>query len=567
MSDLKPHWISRIYTRTTGQDFLGLRAVQASVMEYLMPGITTITPRARYYPFYSWLLLEYGESHPQGMSLAAFIKRREQIFGLANLAWAESSDDIANEGGLQGSTKLSRHWEAHRESGNIPLTVNDYLKARRGGFDAYAGVVQDLGLIRWQDTGTLDILPKGLRLAESFRDAVRDTQYYGNRSDFDLADAISVAVLVEYGARCHLGGLPSSSDCLPTLEALFAFDTDETRPRPVASDTSLGNMKGTLGLVLHMLQEAERPLGEDAFREATAFGLCEDYTLYQPADALRPFLAHWQMYQLREYYVYALYALWSHFLYWLRLQGPATFHQFRTHLNEAVDLAHAAGEVGLGVSSGSLDHWTLGEWLTQLLDASSIPQGDWKQRCCAFSQESRTPLNEHAIYRTLEHTERGDAAMYVGLAWLMVCALYLRLQGLQETDPWNAWYWARKGGARRRSLHLFVRDMSIHSASGDTILDTLCSLYRDSIIAQHTITVLEKWRQRKSNTFHFVYNEGLFNWVRDDSTGFSAHRFRQAYDMLADLGLYRIGGNPGESPRLTDLGRTTLQRVLEACGD
>jgi hypothetical protein len=404
-------------------------------------------------------------------------------------------------------------------------------------------------------------------LAESFRDAVQETRYYERRAEFDLADAISVEMLVEYGAACYLGGLASAADCLPTLEVLFAFDTDETHPRPEASETSLGNMKGTLGLILHMLEEAQSAYGEDVFREATAFGSCEDYTPYQPADPLRPFLAHWQMYQLREYYVYALYALWVHFLYWLRLEGPATFQQFRTHLNEAVDPAEAAEEVGLVVPSRSLDQWTLRDWLTELLDASGVSEGNWTERCCAFSQKSRIPLNEHGIYHTLEHTERADAAMYVGLSWLTICTLYLRLLGLQETDRWNAWYWARKGGVRRRSLHLFVRDMSIHSASGDTVLDTLCSLYRDSIIAQHTITVLEKWRQRNSNTFHFVHDEGLFDWVRDDATGFSAHRFRQAFDMLADLGLYEIDSDAGGSPRLTDLGRATLRRVLEACSD
>lgn len=567
MNDMDPRWTAPIYTNTSGQDFLGLRAVQASLMEYLMPGITTITPRARYYPFYAWLLVEYGDSHPPEMSLAAFIKHREQIFVLANLAWADASDDISTIGGLQGSGKLSNHWEAYREASSVPLTVDDYLKARRGGFDSYAGVVQDLGIIRWQESGTLDILPKGLRLADSFADAISETEYYHRRREFDQVDAIPKHILVDYGRRCHLGGLAVSPDRLPTLETLLAFQVDETLPNPDASQTALGNMKGTLGLILHMLDQAQDPFGEDAFRETTALGSCIDYVDYEPAEPLRPFLAHWQMHQLREYYVFALYALWTHFLYWLRLEGPATFERFRAYLSEVLNPAESAVDVGLAVSSRSSDQWRLGDWLTELLNACDINEGDWTERCHAFSQQSQMPLNEHSIYQRLDQTERSDAARYVGLSWLILSALYLRLLGLREVDRWNSWYWARKGGSRRRSLHLFVDDLTRHVASGDSVLDTLTSLYRDYIISQHTITVLEKWRQRNSNTFHFTCDEGLFDWVRDDDTGFSGHRFRQAYDMLADLGLYEIDSVAGAPPRLTDLGRATLQRVLEACSD
>lgn len=566
MSNLDPRWTALIYNNMGGEDFLGLRAIAARNVEYLMPGITTITPRARYYPFYSWLLFEYGQSHPSGMSLGAFIKRREQIFVLANLAWADSSDDISLGIGLQGSGALSKHWEAHRETDSIPLTKNNYLKASRGGFDAYSGVVQDLNLIRWQDTGTLDILPKGLKLAEAFEEAVRDTHYYEHRQDFDQAETISNEVLVEYGARCYLGGLASSPDRLPTLEALFAFETDQPRPHPGESGKSLANMKVTLGLILHMLEEAELPLGENAFRAAIALGPCEDYALYQPADPLRPFLAHWQMFQLREYYVYALYALWSYFLHWLRLEGPRTFEEFRAHLDEMIDLAELAEEVGFAIPSKSVDQWSLESWLSEILKAAGVPEGDWAERCRAFSQKSDLPFNEHALYLKLKRTNRSEASRHVGLSWLMLSVLYLRLSGLQENDRWDAWYWAQSGGVRRRSLHLFIKDISSFMTSGESVLDACCSLYRDYIIAQHTIIVLEKWRDRGSNTFHFNYEEGRFEWVKDDSTGFSASRFRQARQMLADLGLYALDSET-RAPYLTDLGRTTLQRVLEACSE
>jgi len=564
LSNLDPHWIAPIYKAMTGEDFLGLRAVQGNIVGYLLPGIITITPRARYYAFYSWLLVEYQQSHSEGMSLAAFIKRREQIFVLANLAWSASSDDNPHEGGLLGSVKIGKHWLALQQAGTIPVSVDDYLKARYGGYGQYAGVMQSLGLIRQPDSGVLEVLPKGQELAQSFADAIGDTRYYKQRTTFDTAESIPRDVLEEYGTRCRLSGLAVSSDRPPTLEVLFAFDADGTLSPP-GTGSSVGNMKGTLGLILDMLDQAEGPFADDDFRQAAAYGLCIDCDSYRPAEPLRPFLAHWQMFQLREYYVYALYALWVYFLHWLRLEGPQTLRQFCTHLNEAIDLTASADAVGLAIPSKSADEWTLTEWLSTLLDACNMPGDDWAGRCVAFAQQSQTPLNEHVLYQQLDFTQPDDSSTYVGLTWLLLSTLCLRLQGLRDSDQWDAWYWAKSGGARRRSMDLFVRDMSDHMAADDSVLDAWSWLYRDYIVAQHTITALEKWRQRSANTFHFNYDRGLFEWIRDGVTGFSASRFRQAYDMLADLGLYEIDSEAGDRPGLTELGRQTLRRVLEAC--
>jgi len=563
-NNLDPRWTALIYQSTTGEDFLGLRAVQGNIVGYLLPGIITITPRARYYAFYSWLLVEYGQSHPAGVSLAAFIKRREQIFVLANLAWSASSDDNPSEGGLQGSDKLGKHWLAH-QSDTIPLSMDNYLKASHGGYSQYSGVMQALRLTRQRESGALDILPQGQELAQAFMDAIRDTRYYEQRAVFDTAESIPRDVLQEYGVRCHLSGLANSPDCLPTLEALFAFDVKRTLPPPWSGDSSLGNMKSTLGLILDMLDQAEGPFTESHFRRAAAYGLCVDYEPYRPAEPLRPFLAHWRMFQLREYYVYALYALWVYFLHWLRLEGPQTFQAFCAHLKETIDLTAAASAIGFSIPPRSPDEWPLTEWLNALLDAARIPGGDLTGRCLVFCQTSSTSLNEHAIYRLLNRTGPDEPSLYVGLTWLLLSTLYLRLRGLRDRDQWNAWCWAEFGGARRRSMDLFVRDVCSHMTAGDSVLDTWIWLFRDYIVAQHIITALEKWRQRKANTFHFNYDQGVFEWIRDGVTGFSASRFRQAYDMLADLGLYETQTEPKGRPRVTTLGRETLQRVLGAC--
>lgn len=561
---LNPRWIAPIYKLSGGQDFLGLRAVQTNIASYLLPGIITITPSARYYPLYCWLIKEYGEGHPQGMTLATFIKRREQIFILANLAWSERSEDDFDNMGLQGSTNLLQHWEAHRGTGFVPLNKGNYLRAKYGGFNAYTGVMSALLLLRREESNVIKLLPKGQALAAAFSQAIEGTRYHTKRPVYDERASIPCEVLEEYGARCHLSLMKQFPDGPATLEVLFAFDAKQLLPSPQATSYR-GNMQGSLGLILDMINQSGQ-ISEWKFRQFIAYGLCKDYPPYQPAAPLRPFLAHWQMFQLREYYVYALYALWSYFLYWLKVNGPETLAGFDEHLRESVDMTTVARELDVDLPSKLASQWGLKEWLEALLDLSDVPAGEFHNRCSFFAQKSQIPASEHRLYRALRQPGRNQTALYAGLAWWLLSTLYLRLLGMAESERWGASHWANEGGAKRRSLKLFVDDISNHIAN-NSHLDTVWAwMYRDYIVSQHTLIALEKWHQRELNTFHFTYDGGLFTWLIDDKASFSGVRFRQAYDMLADLGLYEINVIENKA-HLTDRGKEMLARVLEACSD
>ncbi len=392
-SSLDPMWTARIYGDTTGEDFLGLRAVGTNILSYLLPGVITTTTRARYYAFYSWLLVEYANNHPKGWSLGRFIHRREQIFALANIAHTYSLSNRTYVAGLIGQTKLGRHWWSYREANSVPLSVDNYVKAKGGGYDTFAGVMWGLSI-----TGTVEgngntfaVLPKGQALAKSFAKAIKGTAYYEHRKKYDTATTIPRAVLEEYGEQCHLDYLADNPDRNPTLEALFAFNASHTLPPPGSNLSSVGNMRGTLGLILDIIVQSPAYFHEHEFRQAVAYGLCGDYAPYQPAEPLRPFLAHWQMFQLREYYVYALYALWVYFLRWLRLEGPQTFKAFQVHLNRTIDLSAVAATIGITLPSKSPDEWKLADWLDALLNACEIPGAATKVAIRPLLNKARRP--------------------------------------------------------------------------------------------------------------------------------------------------------------------------------
>ena len=555
-----PQWIEKIYSDNSGEDFLGLRLVQGNITDYLLPGIITITPRARYYAFYSWLLHEYQSQHPAGMSLAKFVKRREQVFALANLFFDLESGYGEGTSGMIGSRKLTQVVSEIGEKKQIPLTNDDYIGATNGGYGQYIGVMRSLEIIREpEDEGAdLELLPKSKALAQAFEKAITGTVYYKKRHEFDTAKIIHRDVLTEYGAACYLSGLVDAPDNQTTLQTLFGLDAKHMLPDQQLSLPRLGNMAPSLGLMLDMLSQAKTQFNDNDFRRCALYGACRDFKNYNPRPKLKPVLAHWQMFQLREYYVYCLYEVWRYFLDALKTKGPLTFEQFLKHLDGS-DISRIKSTLKMK-NAGTLSQINLRRLVTTVLEQSGCTDKDFDAACIAYSTTSQTPLKEEVLADIIYDEETSHEECML-LAVLVLISIYLRLRGIFLTDKVGAWNWAEEGGTRRRSMSLFMQHMDELVQNESSLFDFMGWIFRDYIVAQHTITALEKWRQRDVNTFHFSDNNGVYEFLRMDGNGFTASRFPQSYSMLRDLGLIKFDDE--NIPRLSKRGKETLNVVLE----
>ncbi|HPO87479.1 MAG TPA: hypothetical protein PLN86_16695 [Candidatus Hydrogenedentes bacterium] len=560
INEPEPRWTEKIYTDDSGEDFLGLRSVQGNITDYLLPGIITITPRARYYSFYSWLLHEYQKHHPAGMSLAKFIKRREQIFALANLLFDEESGYGERTSGMIGTRKLTQSLRAVDDKNRIPLNVDDYIGATYGGYSQFAGVMRSLEIIQESEDEKSDLylLPKSKLLAASFEKAISETAYYKDRLNFDTANSIHRKILLEYGAKCYLSGLSKAPDRKPVLDVLFGFDAKDVLPDPQSILPRFGNMALSLGLMLDMLGQTKRVFNDIEFRRCSLYGACRDFPEYHPRSKLKTVFEHWRMFEIREYYVYALYEIWRYFLDILRREGPLSFEQFIDKLDR-VDTARITSL--LKIKKGSaLSQIHLNSFIQTVLKQSDCMGGDFNASCVAYAGKYKTALTEDDLEEIIlgEDTSQEESML---VSFLLLISIYLRLKGISETDQVGAWHWAKEGGTRRRSMALFVQRVDEYVRNERSLLDLMEWIFRDYIIAQHTIAALEKWRQRKVNTFHFSNNSGLYEWVRMDGNGFTASRFFQAYSMLIDLGLVEF--DKADVPTLSRLGKETLSRVME----
>jgi hypothetical protein len=65
-------WILRDRKVIDGLDHLGIELVSVNLYQAMLPGVTNVTERARYYGFYPWTIHRYAQDGPQVRSKAAW---------------------------------------------------------------------------------------------------------------------------------------------------------------------------------------------------------------------------------------------------------------------------------------------------------------------------------------------------------------------------------------------------------------------------------------------------------------------------------------------------------------
>jgi hypothetical protein len=554
----EPKWIEKIYVEEEGEDFLGLRSVQANITEYLLPGIITTTDRARYYSFYSWLLHEYKENHPNSLTLAKFIKRRERIFALANLVFDREGGYGKGTASLFGTRKLNRVLDSVGGKKRIPLSTEDYIQATMGGYAQYSGIMRSLQIIKDSDEA-IELLPKAKLLAESFEKAIAGTKYYKQRFMFDETDTIDRDVLLEYGEKCYLSGLANSHERQVVLDVLFGFDAKIYLPKPESAIPTFGNMSLSLGLILDMIYQSKTPFDNQEFRRFIMYSSCSDFKEYRPAYTFVQVLSHWRMFQLREHYVHAIYEMWIFFLDVLKTQGPVSFQQFIKCVDD-IDISTLRSPLKFRKNS-KFSSIRVAALIQTIFQQSGIDTKQIDAGYIQFANQFSVIINEEEIERERNADEASQEQDLLS-ALLTLISIFLRLKGIFKLGETSSWFWAQEGGARRRSMELFMYQLDQYISEDKSLLEMLEWIFRDYVVAQHTITALEKWRQREVNTFHFSNDNGLYECRRMDHNTYTAARFVQAYSMIVDLGLVKFDSE--DVPKLTKIGKDTLRRVMES---
>lgn len=148
-----PFWGKR-FNKITGLDPLGQQYPSEKIYSHLLPGITNLTNRIRYFGFYCWLLKEYIRLNP-GKSLSKdsqrkFMRRSELLLAIV---MTKIDSDVLQ---IPGSSKASDILEVSGDESIVdiseyaddPAAEKAYWKYSSGAFGQYyAASMEKIGLI------------------------------------------------------------------------------------------------------------------------------------------------------------------------------------------------------------------------------------------------------------------------------------------------------------------------------------------------------------------------------------------------------------------------------------
>lgn len=526
-----------------GLDHLGVQAPCIALYAQLLPGITNVTDRARYYSFHPWLIRSFEQRY-RDHSIDEFrrvLRRAECLFALIAIRHARvagDDDDGRHGAGMVGRFSLLRIPEQEKA---IDLDdyaglegPNRYFKNRLGGLGQYYfGPLRDLRVLDYtsEKEGALPGYDKvrGGALADAFGAGVPEDDFFRllEKSKIRWSDLDG---LVEF-CPCSLRKRK--------VERTLLLDLFLVRSEPYQSAEST-NRRASLALALDLVGRCTRLEGynlENVFRASTYSRALPDGTPWEVHPSLLRVQRGWAIYEQNELLSLALQALFA-----------AILGAIERDQSGRLESSAAAGDVCVGLlpSSARFRKRRVADVVSEL--RSTLPaMSAWKD-------------DAHEIQRGWKILEAGteDTALAVLVEEGVQVLLSLLARGLDE-NPY-AEFDFEPDHFDAREVHLLSFKQAWQSTWADmTIEQWVRWLAVHWGIQRHLSVALRKMRGERRDTFRIRPLEQELRVVEVPPPAATVPRLGKAFQILRDLDLTDL--DTDEWPILTSSGR----KELEAC--
>ncbi len=524
-----------------GLDHLGVQAPCIALYGQLLPGITNVTDRARYYSFHPWVLWSFEQRYTNH-SIDEFrrvLRRAECLFALIAIRHARvagDNDDGIHGRGMVGRDKLLRIEEDSTFALDDYATLegpNRYFKNKLGGLGQYYfGPLRDLRVLdHHQGAGYPGYdHERGRKLAEAFASAVPEIAFFRVLEQ----STATWEELDELAAFCPCG-LPANAaehelllDLFLARTNLFQHDGGATR-------------RASLGLMLDLASQAARhPEYEfEALLRAGAYtGALVDGSAWQVALPHQRALRGWGTYQRNELLSIAVQGLFAAVLRAIERDEAMTIRQ-----------ASDAGGVAVRLLS------PFGADLEMPLDALVARIHGELPALAEWQHEG------HELQRAwrLQSLRLDDATKLEVIAQESITILLALLARGVDEYPYGD-FELDPGYFDPREVHLLsLRDASKNEWMGLTVEGWIRWVAVQWGVARHLRVALRKLHGERRDTFRIRPLEGELRVVEAPAPVFTNPRVSKSQQMLQDLALVEYDDE--RVMVVTDRGRTEL----EAC--
>lgn len=505
-----PEWTE--IGQDTGLDPLAMQRPIELVFQSLLPGISTITLRLRYYSFFAWLLEAYAKRKGVTSDYASFRRFHRKAEALYALTCARGEVELGVAGIDWARRQLEKIGASHpdavidfREAADPTSDVNvRYLRNIGGAFGAiYASQMQEMGLIKLDDRDMPVPFCKdpGLALAESFQISVGDlTEVFLGAVD---AGEVSVETLDRLAPLKPSKIEPGSQEQQALSEILMGR---HAKARP--SDKTRNE---TLRMLLHVGQHVGRPPRSEETKWIWFGARAGD----EEADHKSDLQAVWALYQTSDLLRLAYETFLMASLNFLR-HAPRQRASLGAIVENLVELANPP------------ENLSLRDWFSVLADGTDAEN---------LAKTSATLMQAGLA--------EGDDQKAVQSAWSLIAALMIK--GNAFDDGILTWL-----GSAGHFQSLVTEKRFIETRSELPAVTATAQILADRILRRHLWVASRKFRNQKAYTYLFEPDDGALRYRGQFRVAPSSPRIDQAVQFLRDVGFLDPEG-------VTEIGRPELE--------
>ena len=473
-------YLNYIKKNFTTRNSLGIEGVLTSMTSVICPIVNTVTPRAFYWPFMVWIYYDYlknsGINEESYSAFDKFLKRQDYFFVLATLL--NNDSDQTN---LVGKSQTEKD---KNDNPNGPYPFNPkYFKTRFGGMQYYnAGCLSMYFITDHDDEGNSYKLPRltpiGEELAESFKDVIKDTEYYKN---YRLGNSsVPREVLEEYGKVINIGlnGFDESKRLLK--KRLF-----EANPNLSLCSEYLKHLYSN-----YSISELDR----ESCRLLFFDHLLPSGSQIEIPDYLESVSRQWEIVIGRQYFQAGLEMIWKMMLEVLNDKASMDLW-----IKKAFDF--------------SVFSWDLNNKLEDV-----IPE-------CDFDFKIREKMINNARSKNSH-----DSSLEDGIRILL--SIYNWMKSNKEDSNDFLKYGSDNNSISLQEFYKFVED-----SKGKTVKDFMTYIMKNWLINQHFETAFEKLMQGRDG-FYYELIDGEYVKKYDFDLDFQGIRMIQLMQIMKDLDMF-----------------------------
>jgi hypothetical protein len=551
-------WIQRDRKVIDGLDHLGIELVSVNLYQAMLPGLTNVTERARYYALYPWIIHRYAQDGAKTRTKAAWrnwIRSIDFTYAVACMAYEHKiGKDLSSS--VVGADLASKVVKAAKPLQKIdlhgPSQVSDtgavpksgvYFKNSEGGFGQYyRGSLRILGAMHKHGESTWPNVQLSNYAGRKIAESLDHNKAFSKLEDFALAGKATLAELGAIGESIHPNNIERDSEEVSILRKLFLGQDPDLCQGQQPEEFKW--RRDSLLLMLHYLREAktieERP--DTEFRWACATRALPNGKPWKIPKLLENAAQVWGTYQRNDLLNYCLECIFYAALKEVDRE-PLRPNDLLTTLTDRAMAAVPANSdyQALPALPGKVLKW---------IAATTSPDS-------TSSADPWGPRSTWTLAQRLESAVSDDVLAAIP-------ALVARILGRLVSDRGGAVghpFALLPNGvemAASHEVHLRQWWNRAQSRSSESTTDFLGELFLEWVIYRHLRVATRKLANQGVSTYKFRPEEGHLLLVAErlPEPTYTSPRVRQGFRIAEDL--HFIDRNDGVR-QLSKLGRAVLE--------